>query len=282
MLSQEKKKKKNLLIIQTPTWYPCSDLGEDCLSTANCASSAGEHVSHIGAASASARLRDLPGRSVDGPAEAHLPRSRGSLPSEHEQYAVTSRRQNRRYLAVVGLDGLGKNNVGESIRWVLGDATSRSVRARRLEDAHPPGRARTGCGAGGSGITLDNSDGWLPLDYSEAEVARRAYRSGESEYLINRNKVRLRDVLDPLYAGAGPLKNSYAFMGQGLVEEVLPDAAGGAAPAAREAADARLLRTRLDEARPALGDVREPRAVVNCLIEEIAPRCALSARHRGR
>lgn len=184
--------------------------------------------------------------------------------------------------AVVGPNGSGKSNVGESIRWVLGDASSRSVRARRLEDVIFSGSStKSAVGLAEVAITLDNSDGWLPVDYSEVVVARRAYRSGESEYLINRNKVRLRDVLD-LFMRAQVGQNSYAFMGQGLVEEVLLMRPEERRRLLEEAADVRLLRTRLDEARDRLSATRENLERVNLLIEEIAPRLRQLERQASR
>ncbi|HEX5141623.1 MAG TPA: AAA family ATPase, partial [Dehalococcoidia bacterium] len=123
--------------------------------------------------------------------------------------------------AVVGPNGSGKSNVAESIRWVLGEQQSRTLRARRLEDVIFSGSSqKAAVGMAEVSMTLDNSEGWLPVDYSEVVVSRRAYRNGESEYLINKSKVRLRDVVD-LFLRAQVGQNSYAFMGQGLVDEVL-------------------------------------------------------------
>ncbi len=159
--------------------------------------------------------------------------------------------------AVVGPNGSGKSNVAESIRWVLGEQRARNVRARRLEDVIFSGSSqKAAVGMAEVSITLDNSEGWLPVDYSEVVVSRRAYRNGESEYLINKNKVRLRDVLD-LFMRAQVGQNSYAFMGQGLVDEVLVMRPEERRRLLEEAADVRLLRTRLDEARDRLSATRE-------------------------
>ncbi len=174
--------------------------------------------------------------------------------------------------AVVGPNGSGKSNVAESIRWVLGEQTSRNVRARRLEDVIFSGSSqKAAVGMAEVSITLDNAESWLPVDYSEVVVSRRAYRSGESEYLINKSKVRLRDIVD-LFARAQVGQNSYAFMGQGLVEEVLLMRPEERRRLLEEAADVRLLRSRLDEARDRLAATRENLERVNLLIEEIAPR----------
>ena len=115
--------------------------------------------------------------------------------------------------AIVGPNGSGKSNVAESLRWVLGEPTSsRGMRARRLEDVIFSGSSqKAAVGMAEVSITMDNAEGWLPVDYSEVVVTRRAYRSGDSEYLINKNKVRLRDVMD-LFMRAQVGQNSYAFI----------------------------------------------------------------------
>ena len=185
--------------------------------------------------------------------------------------------------AVVGPNGAGKSNVAESIRWVLGEHTSsRSLRARRLEDVIFSGSSRKAAvGMAEVSITLDNGDGWLPVDFSEVVVSRRAYRNGESEYLINKARVRLRDVLD-LFLRAQVGQNSYAFMGQGLVEEVLLMRPEERRRLLEEAADVRLLRSRLDEARDRLAATRENLERVNLLLDEIGPRLQQLERQASR
>ncbi|HEU0073470.1 MAG TPA: chromosome segregation protein SMC [Dehalococcoidia bacterium] len=184
--------------------------------------------------------------------------------------------------SVVGPNGSGKSNVAESLRWVLGEQHSRNVRARRLEDVIFSGSSqKSAVGMAEVSITLDNSEGWLPVDYSEVVVSRRAYRSGESEYLINKNKVRLRDVVD-LFMRAQVGQNSYAFMGQGLVEEVLVMRPEERRRLLEEAADVRLLRQRLDEARDRLAATRENLDRVQLLLEEIGPRLRQLERQANR
>lgn len=184
--------------------------------------------------------------------------------------------------AIVGPNGSGKSNVAESIRWVLGEQATRSLRARRLEDVIFSGSSqKAAVGMAEVSMTLDNADGWLPLDYSEVVVSRRAYRNGESEYLINKAKVRLRDVLD-LFLRAHVGQNSYAFMGQGLVEEVLLMRPEERRRLLEEAADVRLLRARLDEARDRLAATRENLERVNLLLDEIGPRLKQLERQASR
>jgi chromosome segregation protein len=173
---------------------------------------------------------------------------------------------------VAGPNGAGKTNVAEAIRWVLGEHASRIIRARKTEDIVFSGSAkRAALGLAEVKITLDNSDHWLPLDFEEVIVSRRAYRSGENEYYINSSRVRLKDV-NELFLKAQVGQNSYAFMGQGLVEQVLtlrPDERRGLI---EEAADVRLHRDRLDEARRRLEATRENLDRAQLVVNEIEPR----------
>ncbi len=173
---------------------------------------------------------------------------------------------------VAGPNGAGKTNVAEAIRWVLGEHAGRIIRARKTEDIIFTGSAkRPALGLAEVKITLDNSDHWLPLDFEEVIVSRRAYRSGENEYYINQSRVRLKDI-NELFLKAQVGQNSYAFMGQGLVEQVLtlrPDERRGMI---EEAADVRLHRDRLDEARRRLEATRENLGRAQLIVNEIEPR----------
>src|SRR3989304_3980143 len=94
--------------------------------------------------------------------------------------------------AIVGPNGSGKSNIADAIRWVLGEQSYSLLRGKRTDDMIFSGseqRARASMAA--ATITFDNSDGWLPIDFSEVTVGRRAYRDGENEYLINGQRVRL-------------------------------------------------------------------------------------------
>src|SRR5437667_10497757 len=98
---------------------------------------------------------------------------------------------------VAGPNGSGKSNVADALRWALGEQSARSIRARKTEDVIFSGSdKRRQLGMAEVTLTLDNSEGWMPVDFSEVTVTRRAYRSGDNEYLINGQKVRLLDVQD--------------------------------------------------------------------------------------
>ena len=174
--------------------------------------------------------------------------------------------------AVIGPNGSGKSNVADAVRWVMGEQSPRVMRLRRLEDAlYLGGGRRPPAGFAEVTLWLDNGDGWLPLDFSEIVVGRRLHRSGEVDYQINGRRVRLRDVQD-LLLRARLGQNSYAIMGQGLVDHVLslrPDERRGLL---EEAAEIRRFRLRLDETRTRLSATRDNLDRVQTVVAEIAPR----------
>src|SRR3954451_11059594 len=119
---------------------------------------------------------------------------------------------------IVGPNGSGKSNVADAVRWVLGEQSLSNLRAKRTEDLIFAGSSnRAPLGMAEVSITIDNSDRLLPLEFSEVTLTRRAYRSGENEYYINKSRVRLRDVLDI----ASTLGQAYTVVGQGLVDGAL-------------------------------------------------------------
>ena len=123
--------------------------------------------------------------------------------------------------AVIGPNGSGKSNMADAVRWVLGEQSNRSLRTRRADDVIFGGsEQRRPQGMAEAVLTLDNADGWLPIDFAEVSIGRRAYRSGESEYLINGARARLRDVVELL--GEGRLgANELVVVGQGTVDAAL-------------------------------------------------------------
>lgn len=122
---------------------------------------------------------------------------------------------------IVGPNGSGKSNVGDAVRWVLGEQSALKLRGSKMEDVIFSGtELRKPQGSAYVAITLDNSDHSLPIDYNEVTVARRVYRSGESEYLINGNVSRLKDVAS-LFFDTGVGKEGYSIIGQGQVERII-------------------------------------------------------------
>lgn len=122
---------------------------------------------------------------------------------------------------IVGPNGCGKSNVVDAIRWVLGEANVRHLRGQRNEDIIFNGSDdKKALGMAMVEITVDNNDHVLPLDYSEVTLTRKYYRSGESEFLINRSRVRLKDIVQ-LFTGTGLGRQGYSIISQGELEEVL-------------------------------------------------------------
>ena len=183
--------------------------------------------------------------------------------------------------AIVGPNGSGKSNIADAIRWVLGEQSFSTLRAKTSEDMIFGGtRQRARMGVAEVLLVLDNSDGWLPLEFSEVVLGRRAFRSGENEYLLNGNRVRYRDVVEIVEGSL--LRSGYTVIGQGLVDAVLslrPEArrtlfeeAAGIAPHLRKRAEA--LR-RIEETERNLQRV-------NDIIGELGPRAQALRRQAER
>ena len=123
--------------------------------------------------------------------------------------------------AVVGPNGSGKSNITDAIRWVLGETSARSLRGQKMEDIIFSGsQSRKPLNFAEVTLTLDNADNYLPSEYCEVMVTRRVYRSGESEFLINKQPVRLKDITD-LFMDTGLGKEAFSIIGQGKVEEII-------------------------------------------------------------
>ncbi|MBA3236455.1 MAG: AAA family ATPase, partial [Chloroflexi bacterium] len=122
--------------------------------------------------------------------------------------------------AVVGPNGSGKSNLADGLRWALGEG-GRALRSRKSEDVIWAGSdKRAAQGMADVTLVLDNADGLLPVDFQVLELGRRLYRSGENEYLLNKSRIRLRDLVDLLDA-AHLADNAFLFIGQGMVDQAL-------------------------------------------------------------
>ena len=184
--------------------------------------------------------------------------------------------------AIIGPNGSGKSNVADAVRWVLGEQGLRLLRARKQEDVIFAGASdRPPLGMAEVTLTLDNSDGWLPLDYSEIQIGRRAYRDGDTEYLLNGSRIRLRDLND-LLQKANVGQNSYAIMGQGMVDEVLSLSPQERRSLIDEAADVKPFRTKIADAHKRLESTRENVAKVQIILDELEPRIRLLRRQANR
>jgi len=185
--------------------------------------------------------------------------------------------------AVIGPNGSGKSNMADAVRWVLGEQSNRSLRTRRADDVIFAGsESRRPQGMAEAVLTLDNADGWLPIEFAEVSIGRRAYRSGESEYLINGARARLRDVVELL--GAGRLAaNELVVVGQGTVDAALSLRPEERRQLFEEAAGVKGLQVKRNEATGRLARSRDNLARVSDLLSEIKPqvrRLALQAEHQ--
>ena len=123
--------------------------------------------------------------------------------------------------AIVGPNGSGKSNISDAISWVLGEMSSKALRGAKMEDVIFGGtQKRSQVGFAEATLVLDNSDGSLPIETPEVMVTRRYYRSGESEYYINKQSARLRDI-NEMFMDTGLGKEGYSNIGQGRVDEIL-------------------------------------------------------------
>lgn len=122
---------------------------------------------------------------------------------------------------IVGPNGSGKSNVADAVRWVLGEQSAKQLRGSKMEDVIFSGtELRKPMGSAYVAITMDNGDGSLPIPFEEVTVARRVYRSGESEYLMNGSPCRRKDIVE-LFFDTGVGKEGYSIIGQGQIDQIL-------------------------------------------------------------
>lgn len=125
------------------------------------------------------------------------------------------------FTGIVGPNGSGKSNVADAVRWVLGEQSAKQLRGTRMEDVIFAGtQNRKPLGFAYVALTMDNSDHSLPVEYDEVIVARRVYRSGESEYLLNGSTCRLKDI-QSMFMDTGVGKEGYSIIGQGQIDKIL-------------------------------------------------------------
>ncbi|HUF37266.1 MAG TPA: chromosome segregation protein SMC [Anaerolineales bacterium] len=174
--------------------------------------------------------------------------------------------------AVVGPNGSGKSNIADALRWVLGEQSYSLLRGKKTADMIFSGsQERAPAGMASATVTFDNSDGWLPIDFAEVAVTRRAYRDGQNEYLINNQKVRLRDVAE-LLGHSGLAERTYTIIGQGLVDAALSLKAEERRRLFEEAAGIGVYRTRKADALRRLDLTRRNLERVGDILSELRPR----------
>lgn len=174
--------------------------------------------------------------------------------------------------AIVGPNGSGKSNFADSLRWVLGEQSFNLLRAKKTEDMIFSGSEhRPRSGTASVTINFDNSSGWLPVDFSEVAVTRRAYRDGHNEYLLNGQPVRLKDI-NELLAQSGLSERTYTILGQGMVDASLALKADERRRLFEEAAGIGLYRSRREEALRRLENTRHNLERVLDILAELEPR----------
>ncbi|OQM46254.1 chromosome segregation protein SMC [Anoxybacillus sp. UARK-01] len=171
--------------------------------------------------------------------------------------------------AVVGPNGSGKSNITDAIRWVLGEQSAKSLRGAKMEDIIFAGSdSRRPLNIAEVTLTLDNEDGFLPLDYQEVSVTRRVYRSGESEFLINQQPCRLKDIID-LFMDSGLGKEAFSIIGQGRIEEILSSKPEERRTIFEEAAGVLKYKIRKKKAEHKLNETQENLHRVNDILHEL-------------
>jgi chromosome segregation protein len=174
--------------------------------------------------------------------------------------------------AMVGPNGSGKSNIVDALRWVLGEQSYTLLRGKKTEDMIFNGSEhRPRAGMASAHIVFDNTTGWLPVDFTEVGMTRRAYRDGHNEYLLNDQHVRLRD-LNELLAASGLSERTYTFLGQGLVDASLALKAEDRRRLFEEAAGVGLYRVRREEALKRLENTTRNLERVLDIMSELEPR----------
>ena len=172
--------------------------------------------------------------------------------------------------AIVGPNGSGKSNIADAVRWVLGEQSARALRGAKMEDVIFNGTEQKKplayCEVS---LTFDNADGKLNTDFTEVTVTRRVYRSGESEYLINRTACRLKDIGE-VFRDTGIGKEGYSIIGQGRVEEILSNKSSERRNAFEEAAGVMKYRVRKEEAERKLENTKKNLQRLSDILEELA------------
>jgi len=170
---------------------------------------------------------------------------------------------------IVGPNGSGKSNIIDATRWVLGEQSAKALRGGNMQDVIFKGSSeKQKLGYAEVTLILDNSDRQLPIDFTELSVTRRLYRSGESLYLINNEKVRLQDVTN-LFMDSGIGKESFSIIGQGRIDEILNSKAVDRRSIFEEAAGVLKYKTRKEQSLRRLERTHENLTRVNDIISEL-------------
>ena len=170
---------------------------------------------------------------------------------------------------VIGPNGSGKSNISDAIRWVLGEQSMKSLRGTKSLDIIFAGtQNRKSLGFAEASLVFDNSDGALPIEFTEVTVTRKIYRSGETGYYINKTPCRLKDVLE-LFMDTGIGKDGYSIIGQGKIDEILSNKSEDRRHIFEEAAGIVKYRTRKEETERKLEQTKLNLLRINDILSEI-------------
>ena len=173
---------------------------------------------------------------------------------------------------VVGPNGSGKSNISDAIRWVLGEQSAKTLRGGKMEDVIFAGTTgRKSRGMAEVTLVIDNSKGQLPIDYNEVAVTRKMYRSGESEYAINDNPCRMRDIRE-LFMDTGIGVDGYSLIGQGKISDIVSNKSDSIREIFEETAGVVMYRTKKAQAESKLKSTSINLDRVNDIIGEIEAR----------
>lgn len=172
--------------------------------------------------------------------------------------------------AVVGPNGSGKSNISDAIRWVLGEQSAKTLRGSKMEDIIFAGsEQKKALGFADVSLSIDNSDLRLPVGFTEINITRRMYRSGESEYYINKTACRLKDIYE-LFMDTGIGRDGYSIIGQGRIDEILSNKSEDRRQIFEEAAGIVKFKNRKQEAERKLENTKQNITRVLDIIEEIS------------
>ena len=179
---------------------------------------------------------------------------------------------NRGLTAVVGPNGSGKSNISDAVRWVLGEQSVKQLRGGKMEDVIFNGTsARRSMNYAEVSITFDNSDGYINYGFPEICITRRLYRSGESEYQINKVNCRLKDIT-VLFLDTGLGRDGYSLVGQGRVDDILSTKSEDRRRVIEEASGIVKYRVRKDEAQRKLTSTEQNLIRINDILGELEER----------
>lgn len=171
--------------------------------------------------------------------------------------------------SIVGPNGSGKSNIADAVRWVLGEQSAKTLRGSKMEDVIFSGTEhRKPLGFSEVSLTIDNSDGKLPLEYNEVTVTRRVFRSGESEFFINKSACRLKDIQE-LFMDTGIGKDGYSVISQGRVDDILSNRSEDRRNIFEEASGIMKYKTRKTQAERKLDATKQNLVRINDIINEL-------------